>query len=182
MKKNIITESLDHGDMVDQVIPVLSIDEYAAKMGPDNEIVTLSLVIKSLLAADDLVKWFEKGYEFVLDASVSEGEISPGKYVVFIELERRLRLPQRIMLLLSDMETLTEIPVSEWKLKIDEKEYPVDEEVIKENVILNPNRYKAEKEGEAELNEMRTQAGIETKKIYKDNPKEIRDFISLAGL
>ena len=70
----IIKESLDYMDMVGQMEPKVSVDEYAAKMGPDHEVVTLSFIVKSNLAADDLVFWFEKGYDFVLDASASEGE------------------------------------------------------------------------------------------------------------
>ena len=90
-------------DMVGQVDPTVSIDEYAAKMGPDHEVVTLSFIVKSKLAGDDLVSWFEKGYDFVLDASISEGELAPGKYVVFVELDRRSRVPQRILEMLQDL-------------------------------------------------------------------------------
>ena len=57
----IIKESLDYMDMIGQLDPTVSIDEYAAKMGPDHEVVTLSFIVKSKLAGDDLVSWFEKG-------------------------------------------------------------------------------------------------------------------------
>lgn len=179
----IVKESLDHMDMRGQVEPAVSIDEYAAKMGPDNEVVTLSFIVKSKLAGDDLVSWFEKGYDFVIDASISEGELAPGKYVVFVELDRRSRVPQRIIELLTDLKTLTDIPVRDWKVKIDDKDYDASEEVIRENIILNPNEYKAEKEKENELNEMRIAAGLEPKKLYDDNKDAIlKDFIMAAGL
>ena len=151
----IIKESLDHMDMVGQIEPKLSIDEYAAKMGPDNEVVTLAFIVRSKLAGDDLVSWLEKGYDFVLDASTSEGELAPGKYIVFVELDRRSKVPQRIVEMISDLETLTDLPVKEWQVKIDDEEYPISEEVIREKVILNPSEYKSEKEKEGELNEMR---------------------------
>ena len=98
----IIKESLDYLDMEGQLESKISIDEYAAKMGPDHEVVTLSFIVKSELAGEDLVSWFEKGYDFVIDASTSEGELAPGKYVVFVELDRRSRVPQRIIELLND--------------------------------------------------------------------------------
>jgi len=178
----IIKESLDYMDMVGQVDPTVSIDEYAAKMGPDHEVVTLSFIVKSKLAGDDLVSWFEKGYDFVLDASISEGELAPGKYVVFVELDRRSRVPQRILEMLQDLTTLTDISVNEWKVKIDDKEYPASEEVIRENIILNPNEYKAEKEKENELNEMRVAAGLEPKKLYDSKDALLKDFLMSAGL
>ena len=69
-----LDEGLDYHDMKGQIDSVVSVDEYAAKMGEDSQIVTLTFVLKSKEAAKDLVSWLEIGYEFVLDASVSAGE------------------------------------------------------------------------------------------------------------
>jgi len=85
----ILNESLDYLDMENKVYPILSIDEYAAKMGEDKDIITLTFIVKSKLVGEDLVTWFERGYDFVLDASVSEGELEPNKYLVFVEMDRR---------------------------------------------------------------------------------------------
>jgi hypothetical protein len=179
---NIIKESLDYMDMVSQIEPKVSVDEYAAKMGPDHEVVTLSFIVKSSLAGEDLVSWFEKGYDFVLDASTSEGELAPGKYVVFVEIDRRSKVPQRIIEMLTDLETLTDMPVNEWQVKIDDEEYPVSEDIIREKVILNPNVYKAEKNKDNELNEMRKAAGLEPKKLYDSKDALLKNFIMAAGL
>jgi hypothetical protein len=178
----IIKESLDYMDMVGQIEPKVSVDEYAAKMGPDHEVVTLSFIVKSSLAGEDLVSWFEKGYDFVLDASTSEGELAPGKYVVFVEMDRRSKVPQRIIEILTDLETLTDMPVNEWQVKIDDEEYPVSEDIIREKVILNPNVYKAEKNKDNELNEMRKAAGLEPKKLYDSKDALLKNFIMAAGL
>jgi hypothetical protein len=178
----IIKESLDYMDMVGQIEPKVSIDEYAAKMGPDHEVVTLSFIVKSSLTGEDLVSWFEKGYDFVLDASTSEGELAPGKYVVFVEIDRRSKVPQRIIEMLTDLETLTDMPVNEWKVKIDDTDYAASEDIIREKVILNPNEYKAEKEKEKELNEMRIAAGLEPKKLYDSKDALLQNFIMSAGL
>lgn len=178
----ILKEGLDYNDMIGQIKPTVSIDEYAAKMGPDKDVVTLSFIVHSKAAGDDLVYWFEKGYDFVLDASVSEGELEPGKYVVFVEMERRSKVPNRILELLSDLKTLTDIPVKDWVVQIDDTDYPASEEIIRKKVILNPNEYKAEKEKEEELNEMRVAAGLEPKKIYGEKDALLKDFITAAGL
>ena len=46
MSKRIINEGLDYMDMVDMIDPELSVDEYAAKMGKDSDIVTLAFIIR----------------------------------------------------------------------------------------------------------------------------------------
>ena len=68
---SILTEGLNYLDMENQMFPTLYIDEYAAKMGEDKDIITLSFMVKSYAVGEDLVSWFERGYNFVLDASVS---------------------------------------------------------------------------------------------------------------
>jgi hypothetical protein len=179
---NIINESLDHLDMVGQIDPILSIDEYAAKMGPDHEVVTLSFIVKSQLAGEDLVSWMERGYDWVLDASLSDGELAPGKYIVFVELDRRSRVPARVMELITDLKTLTDIPATQWTVVINDTEYPADADVIRKHIILNPNEYKNTQKDEQELNEMRVAAGIEPKKVYDAPDALIRNFIAAAGL
>lgn len=84
----ILNEGLDYHDLEGQMDPTVTVDEYAAHMGRDSEIVTLSFVTHSEAAGNDLADWFERGYDYVLDAEVSDGEVSPGKYLVFVEMNR----------------------------------------------------------------------------------------------
>jgi hypothetical protein len=178
----VLKESLEYHDMKGQVDPVLSIDEYAAKIGPDHEIVTLSFVVKSKLVGEDLVSWFERGYDFVLDASVSDGELEHGKYLVFVELDRRSKVPSRVMLMLEELETLTDIPTTEWEVTIKDQVYPANEDNIRENLILNPNLYRDENEKEGELNEMRVAAGLEVKKLYNNKDALLKNYLASAGM
>jgi hypothetical protein len=182
MDKNIlITEGLDFHDMEGQLEPLITVDEYSAKMGDDKDIITLTFMVRSEEVASDLVDWFERGYDWVLDASVSEGELEAGKYLVFVEMNRRSVAPARIVELLKDLKTLTNMKLSEWDVQIDNETYDPDEKVLRQVMILNPNLYKADQEKEEELNEMRRVAGIEVKTLQKPD-KEIRDFIAKAGL
>lgn len=182
----ILAESLDHLDMEGQVWPILSIDEYAAKMGEDKDIITVTFIVKSKLVGEDLVTWFERGYDFVLDASVSDGELEPNKYLVFVEMDRRSWAPKNICRLVSDLKTLTGIDPKEWTINIDTDEYPCDEEILKQKLVLNPTKYKMEKEidTEVELNEFRTKAGLETKPVYTEEEKDplIKQLQHQAGL
>ena len=49
--KTIINEGLDYHDLKGQMEPFVSVDEYAAKMGKDKDVVTLAFIIKSKEAA-----------------------------------------------------------------------------------------------------------------------------------
>ena len=182
--KTILNEGLDYHDLEGQMIPTVTVDEYAAHMGNDSEIVTLAFTIKSEAAGNDLVDWFERGYDFVLDAQVSEGEVKPGQYLVFVEMNRRSSVPKRIIELLDDLETLTSIPVKDWTIIVDEEEHSPEEEVLKQVITISPHDYREEVEvEEEELNEMRERAGLEIKVIHADKQDaEIRAFKSMAGL
>ena len=177
----ILTEGLDYEDMQGQVEPKVTVDEYAAKMGKDKDIVTVTFLVNSKLAGDDLVSWFERGYDFVLDASVSEGEIEPNKYLVFVEMNRRLAVPERIIELLDDLQTLTGLKLKDWTVEVDDETYDADIDILKQVIILNPNEYKIEEEQEEELNEMRTIANLSTKKIHSDN-EYITKIKTMAGM
>lgn len=176
-----LTEGLDYHDMKGQIIPLVSVDEYAAKMGDDSDIVTLAFILKSQLAAKDLTSWLELGYDFILDASVSEGELEPGKWLVFAEMKRRSNVPDKIIQILEDLKTLTDLNVDDYKIKIDEKEYKADNDTLKQVIMLSPNEYKKNSDDEEELNEMRNIAGLEYKNVHEID-QEIRKYISNAGL
>jgi hypothetical protein len=85
--------------------PTIHIDEFTSKMGDDDDIIVISFFVRNPDAAKDLMNWFERGYDWVLDASVSEGELEAGKYLVFVEMNRRSVAPARIVELLKDLKT-----------------------------------------------------------------------------
>ncbi len=175
--------ALDYMDLEDQLKDTITVDEYAAKMGKDSDIVTVTFTTNSKLAAKDLVTWFERGYDFVLDASVSDGEIEPGKWLVFVEMDRRSKVPQRICKLLSDLETLTGFKLTDWSVDIEGDQVDADEEMLRQKLILNPNEYKSKKEDKDEdkLNKFRELAGLDTKKMYKED-EYIKNLKAIAGM
>lgn len=181
-------------DMEGQLFDTITIDEYSAKMGKDSDIVTLTFTVYSEQAAKDLTSWFERGYDFVLDASVSEGELEPGKYLVFVEMRRRSSVPDKVCQLLEDLETLTGIKLKDWTVIIEDEEYDADPKVIADHMILNPNLYKMENETEEDkedekedededkLNEFRIRAGIEPSKVVYENDEYIMNLKAMAGM
>jgi hypothetical protein len=173
-------ENLDHHDLIGQIIPIVSVDEYAAQAGSDDEIVTIAFTVKGDQASQDLCDWFERGYDWILDAAVSEGEYTPGRNLVFVEIPRRTTTPARIIELIDDLETLSDIPLTEWTVKFDGEEYDADPEQLKSLITLSPHDYRIE--NEEGLNEMRAIAGLPTKNAHGKQDELLRNFIAKAGL
>lgn len=184
-----LTEGLDYHDMKGQIDPKITVDEYSAKMGEDSDIVTLTFKTNSKLAAQDLVTWLELGYKFILDASISDGEIEPGKWLVFVEMKRKPNVAEKIIDVLTDLQTLTAHELDDYVISVDEKNYAADADQLKNVIITDPKEYRRlkgddtedEAENDDELNEMRSIAGLGHKKQYTIDD-EIRKYITNAGL
>ena len=178
MKK--LQEGLEHKDMVGLIKPTAHIDEFVSKMGDDDDIVTVSFYTRNSKVADDLVEWFEKGYDFVLDADRSPGEIAPNRYLVYVEMKRRSNVPENIAELINDLKSLTEHTPASWVVKYDDSEMDFDVEYLKERLLLSPQHYRIAKE--ADLNMMRESAGIKTKSVYDKKDRDIQSIQSQAGI
>ncbi len=176
-----LNEGLDYHDLKGQILPTITVDEYAAKMGKDADIVTVTFVVNSKLAAKDLTSWLELGYDYVLDASVSSGEIESGKYLVFLEISRRSACISRILEILSDLGTLTDMSLEDWSIEVDEKEYPPKEEILKKVVSTYPQEYRDKVEKKKEIDELKEIAGLAITN-ERDQDNEIKNFKAMAGL
>ena len=97
------------GDLHDLVKPVFEVDSYRSKMGSDEKIVVVSFSVMEQQAAKDLVDLIEKGYDFVLDADATPGEIDEGIYKVFVEMERNPRVSTQVMEILDGVGKLAEV-------------------------------------------------------------------------
>ena len=174
-----LSEGLEYRDLVGIMKPTLHVDEFSSKMGDDADVMVLSFFVRDKQAAKDLVSWFEKGYEFILDADRSPGEIKPNRYLVYVELRRRSAAPRHIQELLGDLETLTEFEPQDWLVHYEGKVMPWDEDSFAQTVPLTPDAYRRERE--SDLNDLRDAAGIPAKKIHKTKP-DMKDLQAAAGI
>ena len=172
-------EALEYKDMVGMIKPTLHVDEFASKMGDDDDIIVASFFVRNREAAQDLMNWFEKGYDWVMDADVSPGEISPGRYLVYIEMRRRSSAGQHLADAVTDLETLTDLKPEDWQLHHRGITVPFTRESFDKIVPLSPKAYRAQKE--RGINEMRAAAGLDTVLVYEKD-KDIRQLQSAAGL
>jgi hypothetical protein len=176
----LLSEGLQYKDLDGLMKSTIHVDEFAAKMGDDDDIIVLSFFVRDLQAAKDLVAWFEKGYDFVLDADRSPGEIKPNRYLVYLEIRRRRSAPQHVQTLLDDLSTLTEFEPDQWRMHYNGKSHDWSEEAFAKLVPLTPDAYRAE--NETELNGIRSAAGIEPKKIHEKLPDDVKSLQSMAGI
>lgn len=168
LSSSLLLEGLQYKDLEGMMKPTIHVDEFAAKMGDDEDIIVISFFVRDLQAAKDLSSWFERGYDFVLDADRSPGEIKTGRWLVYLEIRRRNTAPQHIQRLLEDLESLTEFDASDWIMKYKDRTVPWSEEAFAEMVPLTPRDYRATTD--QDLNEWRVAAGLAPKRIHETAP------------
>ena len=110
-----LCEGLKSEDLKDLVKGVFEVDSYKSKMGEDENVVVLAFEVTSRQAALDFVDFVEKGYDFVLDADVSQGEDENGRYKVFVEIERSRKIGRQISEMLYGVSELT--GQEDWKFR-----------------------------------------------------------------
>jgi hypothetical protein len=176
---NFVFEGLGYKDMDGLIKPIIHVDEFTSKMGDDDDVIVLSFFLRDPTAAKDLMNWFERGYDFVIDADRSPGEIKTNRYLVFVEIRRRSTAGAHVNRLLEDLSTLTEHDAEDWKMVYDGKEFPFSQEEFEKIVPLSPKAYREAHDGE--LNEMRTAAGLPVKAYYEQD-NDIKAIQSAAGI
>ena len=114
---NQLSEGLQIGDLNYLVSDTIHIDEYNSKMGQPQDVVTMSFKIRDLMPANDLVSYLENGYDWVLDADVSTGEVTDNQRLVFVEMQRKPNIYNLISEMLIDLDHLTGIKPEQWKFR-----------------------------------------------------------------
>jgi hypothetical protein len=177
--KHPLSEGLQFRDLDGMMKPTIHVDEFSSKMGDDEDIIVLSFFVRDKGAAKDLVSWFEKGYDFVLDSDRSPGELKPNRYLVYLEIRRRSSAPQNVQTLLDDLSTLTEFEPSDWIVHYKDKKFAWNEDDFARAVPLNPDAYRASTD--QGLNEWRSAAGLPEKSIYRVK-RDLQELQAAAGL
>lgn len=181
MHNKTLNEGLQHKDMEGLIKQTIHIDEFEAKMGPEEEICVVSFYVRNTKVADDLIGWFERGYDFILDADRSPGEVQPNRYLVYVELKRRTSIAKWLHEILYDLGTLCEFDKpEEWIVSVKDQEFAFSKEAILKNVITSPQDFR--EENESDLNEMREIAGLPTKTVHNSKEEDIQALKNIAGL
>ena len=178
---NLLSENLDFKDFEGLMKSTIHVDEFSSKMGDDDDIIVLSFFVRDPQAAKDLMSWFEKGYDFVLDADRSPGEIKPNRYLVYVEIRRRSTAGAHVEELLNDLNTLTEFESAEdWTMHYKGKEIPFSRDAFDSTVPLSPKAYR--EKYEKDLNEVRIAAGLPVVTSYDKKDRALQSIQSAAGI
>jgi hypothetical protein len=137
--------SLKTGDLRYCVDDIFEVDSYQSKMGMDDKIVVLSFRVKPTQAAEDLVNFIEKGYDFVLDADKTSGEQSDGYYRVFVEMERSRHVGQQITEILDGIKKLADVNEFKFRYYKNFRSQPADQATLENIVPKDGNEYSIRK-------------------------------------
>lgn len=129
------------GDLHDLVLPIFEVDSYKSKMGEDEDIVVVSFSVKENQAAKDLVDFIEKGYDFVLDADATTGEIDTGMYKVFVEIERNRYVNKQIMEILDGVGKIANMENFKFRYHKNFRSREASEQTLGETVPIDPQSY-----------------------------------------
>jgi len=180
LKLPALSESLAFKDLDGLMKPTIHVDEFSSKMGDDDDIIVVSFFLRDQQAAKDLMNWFEKGYDFVVDADRSPGEIKPNRYLVYVELRRRSTAGGHVEQLLNDLNTLTEFDLDDWTMHYKGRDVPFSRDTFDGLVPLSPRAYR--ERYEKDLNEVRAAAGLPVVTNYDRKDPVLQSIQSAAGI
>jgi hypothetical protein len=177
-----LNEGLEKNDLRRLVHDELHIDEFKSKLGRDEDVVVVSFKVHGKEPGNDLVNFIEKGYDWVIDADVSSGEMDDGDYIVFIECERDNKIAKNIMTMMKDVMNLTGQKLTDWRVRYyhDPKDHALSTASLEALIPTTAEEYNR-KFGKDEIEDMKAAAGLKSnKKAPKNNYTE--NLRNLAGI
>lgn len=175
-----ISEGVERGDLCRLLVNRIHIDEFRSKLGKDEDVSVVSFKISGKDPATDLVNFIEKGYNWVIDADVSSGEMDDGDYIVFVELERNKELPENVMTMLGDIMNLVLEDINDWKFLYykDAVYQDLTVENLVKSVPLTREEY-LKRYSKKDIDSLKNAAGVPVSTKAPDN--ELTDSIRIAA-
>jgi hypothetical protein len=136
-----LDETLLAGDLEHLVSRIFEIDSFKSKIGGDGEMVVLSFTVDDKAPADDLARFLEMGYDYIIDADATNGPLENGKHKVFVELKRSRYIAKQIYDILDGVSRLTKIENFKFRYYKSFKSIPATMENLEEYVPIDVNSY-----------------------------------------
>lgn len=170
-------EGLERGDLARLIHDEIHIDEFRSKLGKDEDVCVISFKVTGKDPALDLVSFVEKGYDWVLDADISSGEMDDGDYIVFVEVERTPNIAKEIISMMTDVMNLTLEDIDDWRFQYhtDTTDYELTEENLAKLVPVSAEEYQR-RHGKKDIDSIKTAAGlpVDTKAPVNDHTENLR--------
>jgi hypothetical protein len=161
--------SLEKNDLARLVHNELHIDDFQSKLGDNKDVIVVSFKVAGKEPAADIGGFVEKGYDWILDADVSAGEMSDGDYIVFVEIPRDQDAPENIIAMMSDLMNLTDQDLDDWRVRYYHglEDHPLNKETLAKIIPLTPEDYERAY-GHKEIDQLKNAAGV---KVTTKAPK-----------
>ena len=170
-------EGLEQGDLKRLVHTEMHIDEFKSKLGRDEDVCVISFKVRDKTPATDLVNFIEKGYQWIIDADVSSGEMDDGDYIVFVECERDRDIPTNIIKLMKDVMNVTGQKLTDWRVRYykDQTDHDLSVSSLEKLIPTNPEEYE-KRYGKRDLDKLKTAAGVKvtTRAPKNDQTESLR--------
>lgn len=127
-----LTEGLKVGDLKDLCMDTISIDQFNSKIDPTCIVVAFYILYRK--PAEDLNKFLQKTAIDIIDTNISPAPTEDGYYVIFVELKRNSKFPQKIVDLVNTIKALTGIDKWSYRCYNDKTPQDLTVENIKSNV------------------------------------------------
>ena len=173
-------EGLEQGDLKRLVHKEMHIDEFKSKLGRDEDVCVVSFKVTGKEPANDLVNFIEKGYQWVIDADVSSGEMDDGDYIVFVECERDKDTPLNIVKMMRDVINVTDQKLEDWRVRYykDTTDHDLTVESLTKLIPTTPEEY-ASRYGKKDIDKLKTAAGV---KVDTKAPKnDVTEALRIAA-
>jgi hypothetical protein len=168
-------EGLERGDLKRLVHGELHIDEFKSKLGDDEDVVVVSFKVAGKEPAQDLVNFIEKGYDWVIDADVSSGEMDDGDYIVFVECDRTPEIAKQVYSMMEDIMNVTEQKIGDWRVRYykGQEDHELSEESLTSLIPGTPELYRRkfnikDEDSHKDLDKLKAAAGV---KVTTKAPK-----------
>jgi hypothetical protein len=169
--------SIERGDLKRLVHNEIHIDEFESKLGKNRDVVVLSLKVAGKAPGQDICAFVERGYDWILDADVSSGEMNDGDYIVFVELPRDQDCVSHIMEMMADLMNLTEQELTDYRVRYrhDQTDNSLDEETLRRMIPASATEYDA-RYGKKEIDSLKTASGmkVDTKAPKNEYTESLR--------
>lgn len=150
--------SLKENDLIDVVLPKISIDEFEPKTGEKENVGVVGLFVTEQSVGEDLANFINKGSVSYRDVEVSPNPTEDNEYMVFVEFDRNEQMLQHLSELVNDISHLC--GELEWKVKplVSEESVPLDLSILSTLVATSPETYVTKEQHEDNLQTIKTQS------------------------
>lgn len=139
--------SLNHRDLTNTILPIVTIDEYLPKTGNEQDIIVVTFASRDIEPINDLETFVQRSYIDIADVESSTVTDNDRNYLLFVEFERTPRFFKEFRELLRDVENVS--GKLDWKVTTyltdgEPIDYRTDQ--LESFVVVDPSKYVSKKE------------------------------------